>query len=300
MSREVPNLDLDHLRQVLELSEAQPPNFINVGGVSAAGKTTVARALAAGIPQTKILSVDSYLGEGLWDQNLKFNHDSPDPNRPFIGGISPEIWDLNLLEKHLDMLGRQQTVNVPIFDETIKDRVGAVSFGPSRNIVLEGGHSFTERFLSRALYKILVEAPLHDRLTRKMVRTHLIYKLIDVDEILRRYVTRDEPVRKIYQEEQQALADQIVANPANPAVDYQGLETPLNHRAKGIYRSLVPHEETGGLHAQERLGIIQKVVGGLVIDYEIAGRKLIHLPILEKTARLLGRHYELEEPSDGR
>ena len=290
----MPELDVDHVRQSLSVRESNSSSFIHVCGISASGKSTVSKVLAESLDDTEIFPMDAYLSEGLWDQSKKFDHDSPDPNRPYISGISPEIWDMQLMRNHLENLRAGESVQMPIFDETVKDRVGYRSFSPSKNIVVEGGHAFSDDFLPYADYRVLVKAPLHDRLTRKIVRTHVLYGLDDVNEVIQRYLTKDEPVGRIYEPAYTGIADQVVNNPANPRREFAHLVSDASARQPGSYHALLPKTETGGLKQGEDFGIIFGL-GSLSVRYSVDNKLLVQLPIDQETFGLLNDYYWIEE-----
>jgi uridine kinase len=285
--------DLEAMTQQLEELDHDEPVFIHVGGVSASGKSTFARYLGTVLEDAKVLPIDAYLVEGLSDPNRHFDHTPPDPNRPYIGGISPDIWELDLLEDHLQQLAKKRAVQIPVFNETIKDRVGYEQFAPSRHIILEGGHTFSERFRDEADYRILVVAPFHDRVTRKIVRTHREYHRTDIEEVLDRYCTKDEPVQQFYRAEHESIANQIVNNRADPIRDYSWLEPTGLPETQGEFNALVPKLGYGVLHPEEMFGFITKTEGGSNLRYEVAGKRLVDLPIPELTLEYMAEYYDV-------
>jgi len=297
MSAEVPPatrppVDLRLIEQEIAIKDVERAvAFIHVAGASASGKSTIARYVGSQLPETLVLPIDNYLAEGLWDSSRIFNHDSPNPSKPYIGGISPEIWDLPLLYTHLSQLAIGKTVQIPRFDETIKDRVGYESSTPNKHIVLEGGHAFSEPFVDFADHKIYVRAPLHDRLMRKIVRTHIQYGREDVDEVLGRYLTRDEYACRAYDNEFCQIADQVIENPANPRKDYARMRDTMTCTDWPVQAALTPTDSTGYLHPGEQLTLTaHEATHG--IRYTIDGRMLVDLPISTETRNLLIMHYE--------
>lgn len=287
-----PPVNMELIRQDMATRSVEATvAFIHVAGASASGKSTIARLIGSQLVETSVLSIDSYLAEGLWDTTRVFNHDSHDPDKPYIGGISPEIWDLPLLHVHLSQLAAGKTIQVPRFDETIKDRVGYEPFAPKKHIVLEGGHAFSEPFVDFANHKIYVRAPLHDRLMRKIVRTHIQYEREDIDEVLGRYLTRDEYAQKAYDSKFSQIADQVIENPANPRKDYADMQNATTRTDWPAQTVLIPTGDTGTLHPGEQLAITaHETTYG--IRYRVDERTLVDLPISAETRDLLVEHYE--------
>ena len=287
-----PPIDIPLIEQALGNRNTETAiAFIHIAGASASGKSTIARFVGNQLPRTAVLPVDNYLAEGLWDTTRSFNHDSPDPGKPYIGGISPEIWDLPLLYTHLSQLAAGKTIQAPRFDETIKDRVGYEPFVPQDTVVLEGGHAFSEPFVTFADHKVYVRAPLHDRLMRKIVRTHIQHGREDVDEVLGRYLTRDECAHRAYDDIFSQMADQVVENPANPHADYAKMPATKIHTDQSTQTLLIPTRDTGKLHPGEQLAITtHDTMYG--IRYGVNGRVLVNLPISVETKDLLIKYYE--------
>lgn len=287
------SFDINALETHLEQLPNEDPNFIHIGGPSAVGKTTLALILQSELSNARVLSIDSYLIAGLGRLAGTFSDTPADPTRPYIGGISPEVWELSLLKQHINELKAGRSIQVPLFDQTIKDRVGSTELNPVKCIILEGGQSFSDTLRDAADYKILVTAPLHDRLVRKAVRTHARYGRDDLDEIWNRYLTKDEPSWQVYKDEFDSIADQVFVNPANPQVDYEKL--PLAHykQNEGRYHKLTPSSATGSLRETEVLGLIESSRSTYQLTYAVGGRDLVNLPIEKQTVELLGNHYEI-------
>ena len=290
-----PNIGFEDMIDSASLHNSREPFFIHLGGVSAVGKSTVSQDLVNNLPEAQVLSIDSYLIAGLGQLAVKFDDTPPNPNQPYIGGISPKVWDLDLLLTHLRDLKNNQAVQVPIFDQTIKDRIGFTELEPSKFIVVEGGHSFSDTFRNLANYKLLLTASLHDRLTRKLIRTFAKFHRTDIDDIIERYLTKDEPVWKHYQEEHEGIADQIVQNPSIPEIHYTGFPAVIKPKPLNKLFELIPLPETGELHNGEVFYIGFDDDAVCHIGYSINGRDIVRLPLEKKLINLLNAHYTLNE-----
>jgi len=287
--------DVEALQASLDGAELDEPQFVHVGGPSAVGKTTLAIILQSELPKSRVLSIDSYLVANLGGLAGTFSDTPPDPSKPYIGGITPEVWEFSLLRRHITELKERRAVQVPIFDQTTKLRAGYTTFEPSANIILEGGHSFSGELRDTADYKVLVVASLHDRLIRKAVRTHARYRRDDLDEVWGRYLTKDEPSWRHYEPEFSEIADQVFPNPSDPAVDYTQLPSARYKRAEGKYHSLTPAPETGHLHDAERLGIIEMPHAAYQLSYAVGSRDLVNLPLEKQHVELLAAYYDISK-----
>jgi uridine kinase len=286
--------DFDHLVTCLKAADDGNIRLIHVSGVSAAGKTTLSRLIAETLPDTQKLSIDSYLIEGLAVKAPTFGHSPLDPARPHIRRLPTAYWEMDLVKDHLERLKHGETVDVPIFDETLKDRAGYASFAPSQHVVFEGWFSFDESLCPYADYRVLVTAPFHDRLVRKIVRAHCLYKLDNLDDI-GRYLTTDEPTWRHCQDEFISQADQIFHNPADPVRDYATMPEARYARKDGKFHRLVPLPEFGMLTEGEEFGVITRQSGHeYQLCYAINGRQLVNLPLPEEFFVLLLPYYQLE------
>lgn len=268
------------------------PFIVSVGGPSAVGKSTLASKLADELPDADVLAIDDYLAEGLWDQSKQYSHDpSDETDPPYISGISPYIWDLDRLEIDIKRLQNGLPINRPVFDEQVKDRVGYTTFTPGQYLILEGGHSFSHRFLERAKFSLYVRATLHDRLMRKIVRSTKQYGLDEVDEVLSRYVARDEMSHRYYDPLFCETASRIVETATKPLKDYTDVAE--DDVVQGNERILIPMTSTGTLHSAERLAVIDNE-RDLHIAYSVDDRLLICRKISSATLQLMQSCYELK------
>ncbi len=277
-----------HLRE-----HDEKPFLIQVCGASASGKSTVAKLLAESLPGGKVFAMDAYLAEGLWDQTRVFNHNSPDPTRPYIAGISPEIWDMPLMLNHLRDLRNNKVIQMPIFNETIKDRDGYEVFKPSAYIVVEGIHAFQPEFLHDSKYAMLVRAPLHDRIARKIVRTYRVYKQSDIDEVVERYLTKDEPVNRIYEPEHIGIADSIINNNGNPYREFHKLGSQSSILQRGRRILFTPTKDVGCLSIGEELAAVFMPDNSVYLQYKVGRRVLVETPVKETTLDILRTYYSV-------
>lgn len=110
----------------------EPPHLVGIAGPSGAGKTTLARAMAAKIGEnvTTVVSLDAYY----CDQSTI----APD-DRGKLNFDVPEAFDVDLLLLHLRQLAAGEAIDRPVYD--FKRHVRTVRterLVPGRLVVVEG------------------------------------------------------------------------------------------------------------------------------------------------------------------
>lgn len=289
------NIPLDRLvpeinRSISAASITERAFMIHVAGQSAAGKSTISALVATALTDCRAINMDDYLRG--WEIG-PLNHDSGDPNRPFFAGLNPAVYNLELLHSDLLQLRNGIAVEKPVFDEVTKSRVGSRQLQPAEILVVDGIYALSSPFLKLSDLAILVEAPLHDRLMRKIVRNHISYRQ-EVDGILADYLTRDEPTYTFYKEELHAAADLVVENVANPAVDYHPLLQVRDVVYFGGRNQARPKTGYGNLHPEESLSVASDPLGGIVLEYGVDSKLLVSGQISRATYDLIQQFYNIE------
>lgn len=264
--------------------------IINISGASAAGKSTISKLLENTIPGSKVLKMDNYLRG--WSIG-QLNHDSGDPNKPYFARLNPGVYDLEKLFDDLLELKQGNTISEPVFDEVTKEPKGTKILEPSQILILEGIYSLESPFLEISDIPILVEAHLHDRLVRKIVRNSILYKQ-NVDEIINTYLTNDEPTYPFYKDRLRNNARLIVNNPLYPTRDfkpYEGKDENVNH---GHKLSLKPKDGNGLLRLDEKMIIVQLNNNCNLLQYFVGNKMLINGSINSQTISLIENYYNLE------
>lgn len=290
------SIELDRLlpsvKQSLSLRSAeQSSSLVHIAGQSAVGKSTISNLLVAGLANSSALNLDDYL-RGLEAGPL--NHDSGDPNKPFFAGLNPAVYDLDQLYKDLVDLREGRGIQKPLFDEVTKNRIGTSHFPAAEVLIFEGIYALSSPFRDLASLGILVEAPLHDRLVRKLVRNHLSYQQ-EVDGIVERYLSQDEPTYAFYRRELHDAADFVVENPANPVADYHPLLQARDVVYFGTRSKAAPKPEFGALHPSESLNFASNNQGEVVLQYGVDDKLLISSPIAPTTYNLIQKFYTIAE-----
>lgn len=138
---------------------------IGIAGGTGSGKSTVARNIAAQLPNESItiIDYDSYYKdrhELTYDERCKLNYDHPDS------------LETPLLIKHIQQIRRGETVQVPIYDfKTHSRQSQSRTVVPTRILVVEGIMTFVEPTLRENFdMKIFVDTDADIRVFRRIRR----------------------------------------------------------------------------------------------------------------------------------
>ncbi len=141
------------------------PLFIGIAGGTGSGKSTVARALAEGLPQglVGVIDHDSYyrnFADLSFEERSRMNFDHP------------SALDNDLLVEHLTALHEGHTVELPVYDfVTHSRRAERRTLVPTRVIIVEGILVFVEERVRRLLdIKLFVDTDADLRVFRRIRR----------------------------------------------------------------------------------------------------------------------------------
>lgn len=266
------------------------PFVINISGASAAGKSTISNLLSSETSNCAVLNMDDYL-KG-WEIG-PLNHDSGDSNKPYFARLNPGVYDLQKLHEDLIKLKEGKSIEKPTFDEITKKPNGTKIFGPPPTLILEGIYALESPFLELGDVPILIEASLHDRLIRKIVRNGINYKQ-NTNDIVRIYLTNDEPTYPYYQNELRSKARLIVNNPLDPTRDFDSFQGKNATKCRETANNMVPKSEYGMLHSEEQLGITRLGDGKNLLTYSVRDKLLINDVIDHEVYQLLTNYYEVK------
>jgi len=178
--------------------------IIGIAGPSASGKSLLANTIykELGSDQVAIISEDSYyknLKELSYEERCAVNYDHP------------EAFDHDLLVRHLMMLQRGETIDVPSYDFSTHLRSDKTRrIGKNRIIVLEGILLFCESMLRDLMdIRIYMDTPLDICLIRRLERD-ILQRGRTLESVLTQYQETVRPMCLQFIEPSKRYADIIV------------------------------------------------------------------------------------------
>ena len=180
------------------------PVVIGIAGGTGSGKTTVAKAIHDRVGKDRIewISHDSYYRnfEGL---NAEERH--------HINFDHPDSLETELLARHLDVLLKGASVEVPIYDFTTHSRKPETQrVEPRRVIIVEGILALYEPELRKRIdIKLYVDTPPDIRFVRRLMRD-IKTRGRSVESVIEQYVTTVRPMHEEFVEPSKRHADLII------------------------------------------------------------------------------------------
>lgn len=288
------NSEMGQFAQVIEQAVAievrkdNGPVFICIGGPSSAGKSTLSNLLLNRIPRSSVMNMDSWLVGG--EESKTFNHDAPDPERPFLAALNPLTFDIGHLHGDFLRLLSGITIDKPVFDKQANRRTRPENFGIDQTMIIEGLYALNPEFSQHANFGIFVDAFLHDRFIRKVVRNTIEYKRKNVDWTIHEYLERHEPAFQMYAPLLRKNAKYYFRNTGMVIVP-ENVELPISH-AKGHVVSLEPKYQFGKLHQGEIVSL-DLVGDDIYFLYGQDGNIILNEPINLETVATLQKYYNL-------
>ena len=180
------------------------PFLLGVAGGTGSGKTTVAQAIVAALPQRRValLQQDSYYRDIDWGSEaelLAHNFDHP------------SALDNELLVANLRDLASGRAVEAPIYDFVVHRRTDRTRrIEPEPVIVVEGILILAEPAIRDLLdFKIFVDTDADVRLIRRLTRD-LHERGRSLDDVLRQYQQTVRPMHLEFVEPSKRWADVII------------------------------------------------------------------------------------------
>ena len=188
------------------------PLILGIAGGTGAGKTTIARAVVAELPQAAVTLIehDNYYRDRPdldLEQRAQLNYDHPDS------------LENPLLIKHLQALCRGEVIERPNYDFVHHRRKAETTrVQPTKVIVVEGILIFADPDL-RAQFDILifVDTPADIRLLRR-IRRDMERRGRSFDDIRRQYAKTVRPMHEAFVEPSRRYADVIIPEGGNTKV----------------------------------------------------------------------------------
>jgi uridine kinase len=180
------------------------PVIIGIAGGTGSGKTTVAQAIYDRVGSNRIewISHDSYYRnfEGLSpEERHKINFDHPDS------------LETELLIRHLDVLGKGSSVEVPRYDfATHTRRAETQRVEPRRVVIVEGILVLAEAELRKRIdIKLFVDTPADIRFMRRLMRD-IQTRGRSLESVVHQYMTTVRPMHEEFVEPSKRYADLII------------------------------------------------------------------------------------------
>jgi uridine kinase len=181
------------------------PVIVGIAGGTGSGKTTVARAIYDRVGSDKIewISHDSYYRnfEGLNPEerhHINFDH--------------PDSLETELLARHVDVLCKGSSVEIPVYDFATHSRKldETHRVEPRKVIILEGILVLAEPELRKRIdIKLFVDTPSDIRFLRRLMRD-IKSRGRSVESVIEQYMTTVRPMHEEFVEPSKRHADLII------------------------------------------------------------------------------------------
>ena len=180
------------------------PLFIGIAGGTGSGKSTVARALADGLPGASLAVIDH-------DAYYRDRSDLSFDERARLNYDHPASLDNDLLVEHLTQLRAGRAVEVPIYDFVAHARrAERRRIEPARLIIVEGILVFVEERVRRLLdIKLFVDTDADLRVFRR-IRRDLEQRGRSFAQVREQYYASVRPMHLEYVEPSKRWADLII------------------------------------------------------------------------------------------
>ena len=183
--------------------------IIGIYGGTGSGKTTIVNMIASHFSSNdiEIISQDSYYKDNSdisYEDRCKLNFDHPD------------AIDFNLLHKHIKNLRKGETVEQPIYDFKIHNRLKkTIQIKPKKILILEGILIMCHAEI-RSIFdlKIFINANSKTRMERRIKRD-IVERGRSRDEVLKRYIETLKPMHDKFIEPTKIFANYIIENQFN-------------------------------------------------------------------------------------
>lgn len=199
------------------------PVIIGIAGGTGSGKTTVARAIYDRVGRDRIewISHDSYYRnfDGLSpEERTKINFDHPDS------------LETELLTRHLDVLSKGSSVEVPVYDfATHSRKTDTQKVEPRKVVIVEGILVLAEAELRKRIdIKLFVDTPADIRFVRRLVRD-IESRGRSLTSVVDQYMTTVRPMHEEFVEPSKRYADLIIPEGGENQVALDAIISRVEH-----------------------------------------------------------------------
>ena len=199
------------------------PVIIGIAGGTGSGKTTVARAIYDRVGRDRIewISHDSYY--------RNFDALSPE-ERAKINFDHPDSLESELLTRHLDVLMKGSSVDVPVYDfATHSRKVETQRVEPRKVIIVEGILVLAEPELRKRIdIKLFVDTPADIRFVRRLMRD-IESRGRTLASVVEQYMHTVRPMHEEFVEPSKRYADLIIPEGGENRVALDAIISRVEH-----------------------------------------------------------------------
>jgi uridine kinase len=199
------------------------PVIIGIAGGTGSGKTTVAQAIYDRVGRDRIewISHDSYY--------RNFDGLSPE-ERARINFDHPDSLETELLTRHLDVLMKGSSVEVPVYDfATHSRKTDTQRAEPRKVIIVEGILVLAEPELRKRIdIKLFVDTPADIRFVRRLVRD-IESRGRSLSSVVDQYMTTVRPMHEEFVEQSKRHADLIIPEGGENQVALDAIISRVEH-----------------------------------------------------------------------
>ena len=181
----------------------QKAMVIGIAGGTGSGKSTITRRLVQRFGNdVSVLSYDNY---------YKAQHERPFEERIKVNYDHPDAFDTARFLSDLRALKVGKTIQCPVYDYTIHDRLDQTrTVHPAKGIVVEGILIFASQELCDEMdIRLFVDADADVRILRRIVRD-VRDRGRSLDSVVNQYLTTVKPMHEAFVEPSKRRADIIV------------------------------------------------------------------------------------------
>jgi uridine kinase len=200
------------------------PVIIGIAGGTGSGKTTVAQAIYDRVGNDRIewISHDSYY--------RNFDGYTPE-QRHQINFDHPDSLETELLVRHLDVLAKGSSVEVPVYDFTTHSRKSDETHhvAPKKVLIVEGILILAEMEVRKRIdIKLFVDTPADIRFMRRLMRDTRT-RGRTLESVVEQYTTTVRPMHEEFVEPSKRYADLIIPEGGENQVALDAIISRVEH-----------------------------------------------------------------------